>query len=402
MAILRAASSLAATAIQASRIQHERDQSYKAKDEFLAMLGHELRNPLAPIRAGATVLQMDEVAPATIKKTAAIIERQVKHMTGLVDSLLDVSRLSTGALILAEDVIDMKEVLHDAFEQISPFFDSKAHSVSMHISNDEAYVYGDKSRLVQVVSNLLNNASKYTANGGSIEVVLETQAEAVIVKVTDNGIGIESAMLLKVFHLFTQAKRSADRFGGGLGVGLALAKQLVELHDGRLTAHSAGIGLGATFEVRLKRMTGSAELRLPVFEGSAPRTTVRPLRILVVDDNRDAAEVIAEMLKIFGHEVFIDFHPLDALRRAPEVNPDIYLLDIGLPEIDGYELARRLKLDSRLDRFTLVALTGYGQVEDQRKAYSAGFNFHCVKPIDIEHLSSILSEVSTQISANPR
>lgn len=396
--ILRAAASLAATSIQAARIQHERDQSYKAKDEFLAMLGHELRNPLAPIRTGASLLLAEGVTLPQVKKTATVLERQISHMTGLVDSLLDVSRLSTGAVLLAEELVDMKEVVRDATEQIASLMQSKSHVVTMHITAEHAYVFGDRNRLVQVVANLLNNACKYTPEGGTISVLLAVAPDEVRLSVTDNGIGIEAAMLRKVFELFSQAKRSVDRFGGGLGVGLALAKQLIDLHGGRLTADSAGLGHGASFNISLRRMDApSATLQAAGASGGG----TRPLKIFVVDDNADAADLIGEMLTMSGHTVVLANHPQELLSRAHDVQADVYLLDIGLPDIDGYELARRLTALPGLGSFTLIALTGYGQMEDQKLAYDAGFNFHCVKPVDIENLNAILSEVSTHVDCRP-
>ena len=397
LAVLRAATSLAATAIQAAKIAHERNQANQAKDEFLAMLGHELRNPLAPIRMGASMLLRDGVTPEQVKKTGLILERQVGHITGLVDSLLDVSRLATGAVVLAESEVDMKEVVRDAFEQISPLIHAKSHQVVLSLPKDDAPVFGDRNRLVQVVANLLNNAARYTSAGGRIALDLALVGQQVSICVSDNGIGIEAAMLKRVFDLFTQAKRSADRSEGGLGVGLALARQLVELHGGTLQARSQGLGHGAQFEVLLHRRL----LRVPVAPPCLPLLATAPapacqsgLKILVVDDNRDGADTLAEMLQLLGHQVTVCYHPHDALLVANDVAAEVYLLDIGLPEMDGYELARRLKRQLGSMRHTLVALTGYGQADDLRKAREAGFDQHCVKPISLEKLQAILSEAT--------
>lgn len=395
LAILRAATSLAATAIQAAKIAHERNQANQAKDEFLAMLGHELRNPLAPIRMGASLVLRDGVTPEQVKKTGLILERQVGHITGLVDSLLDVSRLATGAVVLSESEVDMKEVVRDAFEQISPLIHAKSHQVVLSLPEENAPVFGDRNRLVQVVANLLNNATRYTGAGGRIALDLALVGQQVSICVSDNGIGIEAAMLKRVFELFTQAKRSADRSEGGLGVGLALARQLVELHGGTLQARSQGLGHGAQFEVLLQRR----QLRSPVAPPClpVPATATAPacqpgLNIVVVDDNRDGADTLAEMLQLLGHQVRVCYHPRDALLIAADVAAEVYLLDIGLPEMDGYELARRLKRQLGGMRHTLVALTGYGQADDLRKAREAGFDQHCVKPISLEKLQAILRQ----------
>lgn len=393
LAILRAATSLAATAIQAAKIEQERKLANQAKDEFLAMLGHELRNPLAPIRMGASLLLRDGVTPEQVRKTGLILERQVGHITGLVDSLLDVSRLATGAVVLAESAVDMKDVVHDALEQIAPLIAAKGHQVALSICDGQALVYGDKQRLVQVLANLLNNAAKYTPAGGQLAVALEASGQQVSASVSDNGIGIEPAMLRRVFDLFAQAKRSADRAEGGLGVGLALARQLVDLHGGTLQARSAGLGHGATFEIALKRLAGAP----PAGGGTAALPAgADGLAILIVDDNRDAADTLAEMLQLLGHHTAVSYHPHDALARAGARRFDVCLLDIGLPEMDGYQLARSLQALPGMQHATLVALTGYGQADDLRKAREAGFHHHCVKPISFDRLQAILAAVIPQ------
>ncbi|MES2259266.1 MAG: ATP-binding protein [Pseudomonadota bacterium] len=393
LAILRAAASLAATALQAARVQHEREEAHRLKDEFLAMLGHELRNPLAPIRAGASLWRAPGVTPEQIQRTGVIIERQVKHMTGLVDDLLDVSRLSTGTVILDSELLDMRDIIQIAVEQTRTLIDAKCHALAVRIPDLALMVNGDRNRLVQIVSNLISNAAKYTPRDGDISLALGFTETTVVVTITDNGIGIESAMLPKIFELFTQVTRSTHRTDGGLGVGLALAQKLVKLHGGMLQARSAGLGHGATFEVIMQRAQPSAASCERIAAASA-RSTAAALKILVVDDNKDAGATMGEMLEGLGHTVLVADHPLEALRVACGFQADVYLLDIGLPEMDGYELARRLKAQPGLRRFSLIALTGYGQEDDRKDATSAGFDFHCTKPVDINVLNSILAKIA--------
>lgn len=388
LAVLRAATSLAASAIQAARIQYERDQANQAKDEFLAMLGHELRNPLAPIRMGAGLLLRDGISAEQVRKTALIIDRQVGHLTGLVDGLLDMSRLATGAVLLAPASVDLHEVVHDALEQTAPLMASKAHTVTLELTPGAALVFGDRNRLVQVLANLLNNAARYTPAGGRITVTLARRGAHVLVRVSDNGIGIEPAMLRRVFELFAQARRSSDRSEGGLGVGLALARQLVDLHGGTLMAHGEGLGHGAAFELLLPRHVNAVAAMPPPVPAAPPRA----LQLLIVDDNRDAADTLAEMLRLFNHAVTVCYHPHEALAWAASGHADVCLLDIGLPDLDGHELARRLLALPGTAGATLLALTGYGQAQDRARALAAGFHHHCVKPVSMAQLHAILAD----------
>jgi signal transduction histidine kinase len=395
LALLRAAASLAATGLQAARMKHEREQADRAKDEFLAMLGHELRNPLAPIRAIASLWQKEGIAPGQIQRTGAIVERQVQHMTHLVDDLLDVSRLSTGAIELEPALLDLRDVVHVAVEQSRAYIDSKRHTLVLSMPDAAFAVEGDEKRLVQILSNLLNNAAKYTPPGGRIELSLCASASAVCVAVADNGIGIEPGMLSKVFELFTQVRRSGDRVDGGLGVGLALARRLVDLHGGAIRASSPGLGQGTRVEMSLPL---ARPVQLPEAAQAAAAEPARELpnllKVLVVDDNVDAGSTMGLLLEALGHEVSVVHHPFDALARAPAIRPDVYLLDIGLPDIDGYELARRLRGLDGLGKFSLIALTGFGQAADQQNAHAAGFDFHCTKPVEIEHLNGILAQIA--------
>jgi signal transduction histidine kinase/ActR/RegA family two-component response regulator len=390
LALLRAAASLAATGLQAARMKHEREQADRAKDEFLAMLGHELRNPLAPIRAIAGIWQKDGIDADHIQHTGAIIERQVQHMTHLVDDLLDVSRLSTGAVELESRLLDMREVVQVAVEQSRSTIDGKRHTLVLEIPDAACPVDGDEKRLVQILSNLLNNAAKYTPPGGRIALSLRATASAVCVAVADDGIGIEPGMLNKVFELFTQVRRSGDRANGGLGVGLALARKLVDLHGGAIRASSPGLGQGTRVEMTLPM----AKLEAAPLAMQPAAAAPRALKVLVVDDNEDAGSTMGLLLEALGHEVSVVHHPFDALERAPVFRPDVFLLDIGLPDIDGYELARRLRSLDGLGKSSLIALTGFGQATDQQNAHAAGFDFHCTKPVEIELLNDILAGIA--------
>lgn len=391
LAVLRAATSLGATGLQAARTHHEREEASRLKDEFLAMLGHELRNPLAPIRSAASLLQLKGISVEHIQRASAVIERQVQHMTSLLDDLLDVSRVSTGAIVIENSEVDMHKVIAVACEQTQPLFIGKGHRLTRNLQPGLALVYGDKTRLIQVTANLLSNAARYTPVGGQISIELELTATHIVVRVADNGIGIDSTMLPKICDLFVQARQSIERSDGGLGVGLALAKRLVELHGGRLLAQSKGLGFGSTFTVELPLMSAHA----PVVSATPPGDSAvfLPLKIFVVDDNVDGAETMADMLTALGHHVLVSHSPTDALTRAEGWQPDAFILDIGLPEMDGYELARRLMQIPNLGHARFIALTGYGQPSDRQRADEAGFHHHCVKPIDLPTLIRIFNQI---------
>jgi signal transduction histidine kinase/ActR/RegA family two-component response regulator len=400
LALLRAAASLAATGLQSAWMRHKQIESDKAKDEFLAMLGHELRNPLAPIRAIAGLWQREGIAPSQLPRTGAILERQVQHMTHLVDDLLDVSRLSTGAIELETRLLDLRGVVQVAVEQSRSYIDSKQHTLVLDIPDADFPVNGDEKRLVQILSNLLHNAAKYTPSGGRIELSLSMTASTVTVAVADNGIGIAPDMLNNVFELFTQVRRTADRVDGGLGVGLALARRLVDLHGGVLHAASAGLGQGTRVEMALPLARPVQAARDTHARANAPASA--RLKVLVVDDNADAGHTMGLLLETLGHEVNVVQHPFAALERAQAFRPDVYLLDIGLPDIDGYELARRLRRLDGLGECKLIALTGFGQASDQQNAHDAGFDFHCTKPVEIAVLNGIFDQISAGLPASRR
>ena len=394
LAVLRAAASLAATGLQAARMAHERAEADRLKDEFLAMLGHELRNPLAPIRAGAGLWQAEGVTPEQIRRTGAIMERQVQHMTHLVDDLLDVSRLSTGTVVLDNAVLDLRDVAGLAVEQSRSQIDAKRHLLRLELPDTPCTVRGDCKRLVQILANLLGNAVRYTPPGGRITLSMRATPTTVGVTVADTGIGIEPAMLGKIFEWFTQVERSTERSDAGLGLGLALARRLAGLHGGTLHAASRGLGHGSEFEMVLPRAQPAAA-STPALPEDAPAASPS-LKVLVVDDNQDAGITIGMLLEALGHTASVVHHPYAALELAASFQPDVFLLDIGLPGIDGYELARRLRALPGLGPFWMIALTGFGQARDQRNAFDAGFDFHCTKPVDIAVLDKIFSGIAAQ------
>jgi signal transduction histidine kinase len=362
------------------------------KDEFLAMLAHELRNPLAPISTGAHLLKLLHSDNAQITQTCAIIARQVEHMTSLVDDLLDVSRVTRGLVSLSTEALDLRRVIDDAAEQIRPLVNARRHRVVLDLPQEAATVKGDHKRLVQVVANLLGNATKYTPEGGHIELRLAAEPHDYVITVSDDGIGMEPSLVERVFDLFTQAERAPDRSQGGLGLGLALAKSLVELHGGKVSALSAGLGKGSVFTVRLPHY--DEELRadseqLPAVERRSARAA--PQRILLVDDNRDAAHTLGLFLRAAGHQVQVAHRANDALEQARAFRPEVCLLDIGLPDFDGNELARRLRMMPQAAGATLVAMTGYGRQQDRDAAMVAGFDHYLVKPVNTVQLTQLLA-----------
>ncbi|MDB5949667.1 MAG: sensor hybrid histidine kinase [Massilia sp.] len=362
----------------------------RRKDEFLAMLAHELRNPLAPISAGADLLRMTIDEPR-VRQISELISRQVKHMTSLVDDLMDVSRVTRGLVTLNCVLLDVRDIVTDAVEQVRPLIDAGGHRLAVHIPPGSALVLGDQKRLIQVVTNVLNNAAKYTPRGGSIALTMAVTTGEVVIEVADNGIGMSADMVGRVFELFTQAERSSDRAQGGLGIGLALVKSLVELHAGSVTASSGGLEQGSEFSIRLPRAALPQQTPGPLPEdGPANPAPLRSLRVMVVDDNVDAATMLGMFLESAGHQVFVEHDATRALACAGREQPDVCLLDIGLPDMDGNELARRLRAQPGGVARVLVAITGYGQEEDRRQSAAAGFDHHFVKPVDAEVLLALL------------
>ena len=371
-------------------IESRLQESNRRKDEFLAMLSHELRNPLAPIRTAVEVIR--QVAPDDPKVMWGmdITRRQIDQLTRLVEDLLDVARINQGKIALQLDALDLREVVEHAVETALPFIRARRHQLTKTLPDSPVMLRGDFARLSQVVANLLNNAAKYTEEGGTIDVTLATTAEAkAVVTVTDNGIGIDADLLPNVFELFEQGKQSLDRAQGGLGVGLTLVQRLVEMHNGNVEATSAGVGAGAQFRVTMPCLVEVGERPAQVAVQPPPR---RACRILVVDDNQDDAQATAVLLELAGHEVKAVGDGHDALASAPVFAPHVVLLDIGLPRLDGYAVARELRTLDETSSACLIALTGYGQPADRGRAMEAGFDHHLTKPADPDELLRVIQE----------
>jgi len=374
----------------------------RRKDEFLAMLAHELRNPLAPIGAAADLLQRAAPDEAMVRTTSRIIGRQVHHMTALIDDLLDVSRVTRGLVELERTPLDIGQIVDEAIEQVSPLVQARRQSLGVHQPMAAALVCGDRKRLVQVLANILNNAAKYTQEGGELRLDVDVTEHQVRIAVADNGIGMAPDVAARVFDLFAQAERSADRASGGLGLGLALVKNLVELHDGTVGCDSPGLGRGSRFVVALPRLPEQDAAAPSRAGGSEAAAQGGPLRILVVDDNEDAADTLAMLLEVSGHEVLVEHSPHKALARAGDAAPQVCLLDIGLPDMDGAELARRLRAMPETAGALLVAVTGYGQENDRARTREAGFDHHLVKPIDLDRLYAVLDDYAASTATGMR
>jgi len=372
------------------RVEDELRAANRQKDQFLAMLAHELRNPLAPITTAAQLLQRGTLDPQRARHASDIIVRQAEHMTDLVNDLLDVSRVTRGLAEIEKEDLEVAAIVNGAIEQVKPLLDMKRHELKLDLPAQPLHVSGDRTRLVQVVSNILNNAAKYTPPAGRILVRVTRDEGEAVVAVCDNGQGIEPQVLPYIFDLFTQAERTPDRSQGGLGIGLALVKSLVALHGGRVAAHSEGLNKGSEFVIRLPLLQDSQDQGE---ERQAAQAEGGPVQVLVVDDNADAAQMLATLLQAHGHAVSVEYDGTGGLARALRERPEVMLLDIGLPDMDGHELARRLRASPDTANALLIALTGYGQSEDRERARQAGFDRHLVKPADLSELLRILAEV---------
>lgn len=380
--------------------QEALQEAHRRKDEFLAMLAHELRNPLAPIMSGAHLLSAGYLAADRVKQISGVISRQAVHMTGLINDLLDVSRVTRGLVELDSSPVDMKDVITEALEQVRPAVDAKSHHLDVHFSSRNATVFGDKKRLVQVLTNVLGNAVKYTPNHGRITLGMSVTHAQVQVTVSDNGVGMSAQLAGQAFELFVQGERTSDRAQGGLGIGLALVRSLVKLHAGTVDLHSAGEHQGSTVTICLPRLHVEAEPEVVVGSCAAGTDIQQELRILAVDDNVDAADMLSMLLESFGYRVFVEHHPLRAIELARRIKPHVCILDIGLPEIDGYELNRRLRELPEMAGVRYAALSGYGQPSDRDRALAAGFDQHLAKPANAEHLRLWIEQVFAQ-QGNP-
>ncbi|HEY1397966.1 hybrid sensor histidine kinase/response regulator, partial [Roseateles sp.] len=392
-------------------------EASRRKDEFLAMLSHELRNPLAPIRNAIEVMRAlsnDDDAQDRARRlgeAVAVTDRQARHLTRLVDELLDVARISQGKIVLKTETLDLRDVVRHGLEPVQSLIDAQGQQLRLQLPDHAARVRGDAARLIQVVTNLLHNASKYTASGGLIELTL-TRADAdagsgsrsgsdrqaaFLLIVRDNGRGIAASLLPHVFDLFEQGPRGLDRNQGGLGVGLTLVQRLVQLHHGQVEARSDGPGHGSEFQVRLPAAEEEVAMSLPSPVAPPERLVpahdeAGPCRVMVVDDNRDAADSMAVFLELAGFATTVQLDGPCALDAAAAWAPQVVLLDIGLPGLDGYEVARRLRAAPGGAQALLIALTGYGQQDDRRRAHEAGFDVHLVKPADPDAVVELIQE----------
>jgi signal transduction histidine kinase/ActR/RegA family two-component response regulator len=375
-------------------VAHDRTgerQADQRKDEFLAMLAHELRNPLAPIRSGLQVLAITPAGCPSSAKIREMMDRQLRHMVRLIDDLLDVSRISRGKVELRRDVIDVRTLVESAVEASRPFMDSAQHTLEVDVEKAPLPVLADSTRISQVLTNLLDNAAKYTPQGGLIEVTAGREGDDVLIRVSDNGMGIPKDMVPNVFDMFTQIDRRLERAQRGLGIGLSLAKKLVEMHDGSIDGESAGPGTGSTFTIRLPLAQSDAPISVPT---PSPEAATSSRRVLVVDDNTDGAEMLAMFLGLTGNVARTAFDGKSAIAVAREWQPEVVFLDIGLPDTTGYEVARALRDDPALSSAVLVALTGWGSESDKRRADEAGFDAHLTKPVDVAAVKQVLEQFS--------
>jgi PAS domain S-box-containing protein len=367
---------------------------HRRKDEFLAMLSHELRNPLAPILNAVQLLRLQRDESGLQQRARTIIERQIGQLVHLVDDLLEVSRISTGRIHLQREQLDMRAIVECGVETVRPFIEQRRHALAVRLPPSPIWIDCDATRLEQVVVNLLNNAAKYTDEGGHIWLSLGQEGNEAVLRIRDSGVGIAPDLMPRIFDLFTQAERSLARSQGGLGIGLCLVQRLVEMHGGKVAAHSA-LGQGSEFVVRLPVVLTAEPQPLSPPSGKA-KPTGRSLRVLVVDDNVDTAGSLELLLRDAGHDVRMAHDGPTALEAARNYRPDVVLLDIGLPELDGYEVAKRMRQQPVLQNVVLVAMTGYGQESDRERAQEAGFDHHLVKPARFEQIQKILAAVSDQ------
>ncbi|MCE3272868.1 MAG: putative histidine kinase, hybrid [Ramlibacter sp.] len=367
-------------------------RSNAAKDEFLATLAHELRNPLAPLRTGVQILRRAGIAPAVQQRTLETMDRQLTHMVRLVDDLLDISRISNGKIRLEMAGTSLRAVLLTAVELARPALDSAGHALQTELPEPDIELNADATRLAQTFGNLLNNAAKYTPPGGQVRLRAWREDGQAFVEVQDNGIGIAPDMLENVFNLFTQVAPGTGQLASGLGIGLYLVRNLVELHGGTVAARSDGIGRGSVFRVTLPCLPAVQAAAAPVDAQGAPGPATE-LRVLVVDDNQDAADTLAAFLELLGVQVRTVHSGPEVVPAADAFAPDVVLLDIGLPGMDGYEVARALRAHPRLAQVQLIALTGWGSEQDRRRALDAGFDRHLTKPVDLGKLEELLREV---------
>ena len=379
-----------------ARIEKALQEADRNKDEFLAMLAHELRNPLAPI---LNALQLMRMQPSAVQLQWAqeVIQRQLASLTRLVDDLLDVSRITRGKITLTREPVEVATLINRAVETIQPLMQERDHALILQVAPESLLVSGDSTRLTQALGNVLGNAAKYTDRGGRIELFCARHGTDVEIRVRDNGIGIPAELLPRIFDLFTQVDRTSNYSPSGLGIGLALVRRIVEMHGGRIMAHSAGAGGGSEFVIHLPLLSDAGAR--PEDHAEVPGSRGAPAvsrRILLADDNADALESLATVLRLRGHEVYSAPNGAIALETAARHMPEVALLDIGMPLLDGYEVARRIRAQEWGKSVTLVALTGWGQDSDRRRSQEAGFDTHLVKPLDLDRLTALLAQLPAQ------
>ncbi|HEX4408566.1 MAG TPA: response regulator [Xanthobacteraceae bacterium] len=364
----------------------------RRKDEFLATLAHELRNPLAPLRYGVDVLRKNPDSKTAVE-IQDMMDRQLVHLVRLIDDLLDVSRVSQGKIELRMEKLNVAEVVRASVEASRPLINSAQHHLSIDMPSDALWIEGDLTRLAQIVGNLLNNAAKYTPEGGQIRLAARADGDSALISVTDNGVGIAADMQSKVFDMFTQIDNRMSRARGGLGIGLALVKQLVLMHGGTVEAASDGLNKGSIFTVRLPLVEASGQTDAP--EAGLQPASARPLKVLVVEDNPEVGQAVGWMLEAIGHEYQLVHDGRSALCVAKDFKPDVILLDIGLPVMDGYAVCREFRKDEEFKNIPIIAQTGWGEDRAKAQASDAGFDRHLVKPVTLEQLERVLADVTT-------
>jgi len=404
--------SLQTEVTERTRVELALKEADRHKDEFLAMLAHELRNPLAPIHNAVQLMHRKPVSDPQLAWSRDLIGRQLAHLTRLVDDLLDVSRITRGKINLNKEVIELETLISRTVETVQPLIEERGHMLTVDTPAGVLRVLGDPTRLTQALGNVLGNAAKYTDRGGSITLAVAERGSEVEIRVRDNGVGIPTELMPRIFNLFTQLDRTSGPPQSGLGIGLALVQRLVEMHGGSVTAHSDGPGRGSEFTIRLPLLlresleTEAPPHKLSTLEQSMTNDEdlVRTQRrILVADDNNDALESLATLLQLSGHEVYTATNGAVALESAEQNRPEVALLDIGMPKLDGYEVARRIRAQPWGQRITLVALTGWGQDSDRRRSQEAGFDSHLVKPLDLDKLTDLLAALpSTEVGVMAR
>ena len=369
--------------------EDELKRANRHKDEFLAMLAHELRNPLSPIRNAVHLLKFASPNDPTLVGARDMIDRQVTHLVRLVDDLLDVSRITRGKIDLRQEPVNLAGIIESAIESARPLIEARRHHLEVSLPHEPLVVVADSTRLAQVILNLLNNSAKYTEEGGRISIVVDRRDEQAVIEVRDNGMGIAPELLPRVFELFTQAERTIDRSQGGLGIGLTIVHRLVEMQGGSVEAHSEGPGRGSEFIIKFP-LAPAHQLDLQLPARSEPvNEKPQGSRVLVVDDHADSADSLSLILSHLGHEVQTAYDSKMALSMARSFRPGVVFCDLGLPIMDGYEVARQLRVFPETRDAVLIALTGYGQEEDKKRSVTAGFHYHLVKPVSPDSLQEV-------------